>query len=65
MLDLEKIKQAKADEIGFFRFKKFDKNQYLITNDAGKFEFLTNEEFEDFIAGNAKKLQKYDDLVKK
>ncbi len=39
-LDLETIQQVNTDKIGFFRFKKFDNDQYLITNDAGKFQFL-------------------------
>lgn len=65
MLNLEKIKSADTAKIGFFRFKKFDENTYLITNDAGKYEFLTIEEFEKFISGNVEKLEKYDNLLKK
>jgi len=34
MLDLEKIKSSDISELGFFRFKKFDSEKYLITNDA-------------------------------
>jgi hypothetical protein len=45
MLDLEKIKNVKSDKIGFFRFKKFDSNTYLITNDIGRYAFLTKDEF--------------------
>ena len=45
MLDLEKIKNADTSKIWFFRFKKFDKDTYLITNDVGKYEFLSSKEF--------------------
>jgi hypothetical protein len=45
MLDLEKIKSIKSDKISFFRFKKFDFDTYLITNDIGKYAFLTKDEF--------------------
>jgi hypothetical protein len=34
MIDLKKIDSAKTEKIGFFRFKKFDEETYLITNDA-------------------------------
>jgi len=34
MLELEKIKSSDTGEIGFFRFKKFNSEKYLITNDA-------------------------------
>lgn len=65
MLNLEKINQADTSKIWFFRFKKFDKDTYLITNDAWKFEFLSNEEFDLFISGDVEKLDKYNDLLKK
>ncbi len=66
MLDLKKIKSANTKKIGFFRFKKFNKTQYLITNDAWKFEFLTLKEFDVFISGKKlKTLEKYDNLVRK
>jgi hypothetical protein len=50
MLNLEKIQGIRSDKIGFFRFKKFDENTYLITNDFGKYSFLTKDEFGSFIA---------------
>lgn len=50
MLNLENIQNADTEKLGFFRFKKFDETSYLITNDAGKYEFLSNAEFEKFIA---------------
>lgn len=65
MLDLQKIKQAKTEEIGFFRFKKFDENTYLITNEVWKFEFLSVEDFSTFVSWNCKELSSYNDLVKK
>lgn len=65
MLNLEKIKNADTAKIGFFRFKKFDENTYLITNDAGKYEFLSVENFEKFISGDVENLENYDDLLKK
>lgn len=63
MFDLKAIQSLKTDKIGFFRFKKFDKNMYLITNDIGKWVFLDQKEFGDFIAGKIKKGQKYEELV--
>lgn len=65
MLNLEKIKNTDTSKIWFFRFKKFDEKNYLITNDAWKYEFLTNEEFEQFISGDVETLENYDDLLKK
>lgn len=65
MLNLEKIKNINTEKIWFFRFKKFDEDTYLITNDAWKFEYLTSEEFEKFISGNLDDLDKYENLLKK
>ena len=50
-LDLKKVKY---NQLGFFRFKKF-KNKYLLTNDIGQYLFLTQKEFNDFLAGKLKK----------
>ena len=36
--------------VGFFRFRPFGK-RYLITNDLGRYCFLTREEFQNFTAG--------------
>lgn len=63
MLNLEKIKTLKSEKIGFFRFKKFDSNTYLITNDIWKYSYLTKEEFWDFISWNITSWDKYDELV--
>lgn len=66
MLDLERIKSSDISELGFFRFKKFDSEKYLITNDAWKFEFLNLEEFNIFVSWeNLESLNKYDSLLKK
>jgi len=51
MLSVEKINNLRSDKVGFFRFKKFDDDTYLITNDIGKYNFLTKEEFFLFIEG--------------
>ncbi len=65
MLDLEKIKIANTDKLWFFRFKKFDTNSYLITNDAWKFEFLSISEFDKFLSWDVENLNQYNELVKK
>ncbi len=64
-LTLDKIKNLKSDKIGFFRFKKFDKDSYLITNEIWEYSFLTYKEFEDFIAWKIKSWEKYDELLLK
>ncbi|MDD2566165.1 MAG: His-Xaa-Ser system radical SAM maturase HxsB [Candidatus Gracilibacteria bacterium] len=64
-LDLNKIKKLKSDKIGFFRFKKFDKDNYLITNDIGEYSFLTSQEFGDFISGKINSGDKFTDLESK
>ncbi len=66
MLDLQKIQNAQTGDTWFFRFKKFDNNQYIITNDAWKFAFLTLDEFDVFVSGkNLESLEKYSELIKK
>lgn len=50
-VDLTKIKYR---NLGFFNFKKL-KGKYLLTNDVGCFAFLTEKEFESFLAGKLKK----------
>ena len=62
MLDLEKIKKLNKN-IGFFRFKKFDNNSYLITNDIAKYSFLNKDEFAKFIAGEIKAWQKFNEFM--
>ncbi|MFA5917183.1 MAG: His-Xaa-Ser system radical SAM maturase HxsB [Candidatus Gracilibacteria bacterium] len=65
MLDFEKIKKIKSDKIGFFRFKKFDDENYLITNDVAKYSFLTVKEFGQFISGKITHGDKYIELLEK
>ncbi len=65
MLELEKIKKLKNDKIGFFRFKKFDKETYLITNDIWKYCFLKEKEFWDFVSWKILNWDKYDELLEK
>lgn len=65
MLDLQKINSLKSDKIAFFRFKKFDENTYLITNDIGSYSFLSKKEFWDFISWNLESGEKYDELKTK
>jgi len=50
MINLENINKLRSDKIGFFRFKKFDEDTYLITNDIAKYAFLTKDEFLKFIS---------------
>lgn len=65
MLDLPQIQNTDTQKLGFFRFKRFDDHSYLITNDAGKFEFLCRADFHKFIAGDVDELKDYDILVQK
>lgn len=64
-IDLQKIASLKKDIIGFFRFKKFDNETYLITNDIAKYSYLTKDEFSNFITGNIQDGIKYNELVEK
>lgn len=61
-LSLETINGAKTDKIWHFRFKKFDDEKYLITNDAWKYHFLNENDFHAFISGEVENLADYDDL---
>jgi uncharacterized protein len=63
MLELSKLKKLNKST-WFFRFKKFGKD-YLITNDIGKFSFLTKKEFWDFIGWKIISWSKYDELLEK
>lgn len=64
-LNIETINGVNTDKLGHFRFKKFDEKTYLITNDAGKFEYLTVDEFSTFLSGNVEGLDKYASLQQK
>lgn len=65
MLELEKIKKLHSDKIGFFRFKKFDNETYLITSDVWEYSFLNTKEFNDFISWKITSWDKYKELVDK
>jgi len=63
-MDLTKINNLDKN-LWFFRFKKFDENTYLITNDVAKYSFLTKEEFWDFISWKIISWDKYEELKSK
>lgn len=65
MLNLEKVKSIKSEKVWFFRFKKFDADTYLITNDIWKYSFLNTGEFWNFISGNLDSWEKYNELLSK
>ncbi|RLC36709.1 MAG: His-Xaa-Ser system radical SAM maturase HxsB [Candidatus Nealsonbacteria bacterium] len=48
-LEINKIKFNK-EKVGFCRFKKL-KGKYLVTNDIGRYVFLTPREFKEFMEG--------------
>lgn len=62
MIDFKNVKLSK--NTGFFRFKRFDEDSYLITNDIWKYSFLTKEEFNLFISWKLKSWDKYGELLK-
>ncbi len=63
MLDLKTINKLDTKKVGFFRFKKFDKNTYLLTNDVGKYVFIDEKDFKKFITGKlTKKNKTYQEL---
>ena len=64
MIDINKLRSIDKN-IWFFRFKKFEDGLYLITNDIGKYSFLTEKEFKDFIKWEIVNWDKYDELIKK
>ncbi len=65
MINLEKIQNFKNDKLWFFRFKKFNNDKFLITNDIAKYSFLTKDEFNDFISWEMLSWEKYDELLEK
>ena len=40
-----------VDKLGYFRYGKIDEN-YLLTNDAGEWIFLSEDDFHSFLKGN-------------
>lgn len=67
MINYDSIKKLKSEKIWFFRFKKFDENRYLITNDIWYFCFLLNADFLNFITWKLNKIskEKHDELSRK
>ena len=65
MINIDNINKIKNDKLWFFRFKKFDKDTYLITNDIWKFCYLNVLEFWDFISWKITSWDKYNELVEK
>jgi len=51
MLDLKTINNLDTKTVGYFRFKKFDQDDYLLTNDVGKYVFVKENDFKKFITG--------------
>lgn len=61
-MDVKKVNQKK---VGFFRFKR-QGNDYLITNDAGDYEFVSSDLFSALLEGRVdKSCSSYEDLSKK
>ena len=45
-------KSVDANKLGFFRYGTIN-GKKILTNDAGEWHFLTNEDFEIFLKGEA------------
>lgn len=59
------FKKANYSKLGFFRFKKLDKD-YLLTNDVGDYIFLSPGDFDKHLQGKLeKKSLKYQELKRK
>ncbi|MBD3359212.1 MAG: His-Xaa-Ser system radical SAM maturase HxsB [Candidatus Buchananbacteria bacterium] len=58
MLDLQTIKKLNDKQAGFFRFKKFENDNYLLTNDIGHYIFLPETDFKKYIHGRLDKKSK-------
>lgn len=65
ILDTHILWKIDTKKIGFFRFKKFNNEKYLITNDAWKFHFFNKDIFLKFITWDVENISEYDDLVQK
>ncbi len=64
MLEIGKIKKL-DNNLWFFRFKKFDTESYLITNDIWKYSFINKNDFWDFISWKINSWEKYEELLNK
>jgi len=65
MLNIDNIKKNKFNKVWFFRFKKFDDKSYLITNDVGSYQFLSNENFWKFISWEINSWDVFQELLRK
>lgn len=65
MIQVKNLELLRTKNLWFFRFKKFDIDSYLITNDVGKYAFLSTQEFWDFVQWKLTEWEKYDELNKK
>lgn len=65
MFNLEALQSFKNSNLWFFRFKKFDETTYLITNDIGKYSYLTKDEFSLFISWKITSWEKFNELFEK
>ena len=61
-LDIESLTSYSTEGVGFFRFKKFDTESYLITNDFWRYHFLSNSDFELFITWRYQEINEQKDL---
>ena len=64
-LDVTTIRNTNTEKLGFFRFKRFDNDSYLITNDIGKFHFFSLDDFQKFVSVDVESLKDYDELCRK
>lgn len=62
-LTLDKINNLNTKQLGFFRFKKFNDKNFLITNDIWKYAYLSNNDFSNLMEWNYSKLNDYAYLV--
>jgi len=59
------IQDLPVEKIWFFRYKRLSSWEYLITNDAGRFHYLTDLEFGSFLKWEAESIASYEELVQK
>jgi len=64
-LNFEEIESYDSDKIAYFRFKKFDEDMYLITNDIWNYYFLSSDSFSLFIQWKVEYIEWYSDLLER
>lgn len=62
-LDINRVQYSDTEWLAYFRFKKFDTDLYLITNDIGRYQFLTEEEFGLLLEGKVEQTASYPFLL--